>query len=183
MGNYKQNILLFLLITFSVYCAISIGKSWDEGAELIKGKITLDYLFSLGEINNKNYYREYYSTVYLSSLYLLTKIFPTQYQIEASHLVNLFFSLSIIFAIGKFSKEMFNKNIGKIAFLVLFFYPLFFGHMAMNNKDLILALAHVWIFYLILRYLKLQSIQKKETNILFLLEYWQLQPQVSNWFF
>ena len=66
MSKNNQKILLYLLISFSLYCAIIIGKSWDEGAELIKGKVVLDYLFSLGEIDNKNFYREYYSPIYLS---------------------------------------------------------------------------------------------------------------------
>ena len=161
MSKNNQKILLFFLALFSFYCAITIGQSWDEGAELFKGKVTLDYLLSLGEIDIKNYYREYYSTAYWSLLYLLTKIFPTNYQIEASHIINLFFSLSVIFGIGKLSKELFNEKVGKITFLILFFYPIFFGHMAMNNKDIVLALSHVWITYLIFRYFKKQNIKEK----------------------
>ena len=167
MNKTKQKILLFFLFYFTIYCAIIIGQSWDEGAELHKGKVTLDYLFSLGEINNKSSYREYYSPIYLSLLYLLTKIFPAQYQIEASHIINLIFSISVIFGLGKLSKELFNEKVGKLSFLILFFYPIFFGHMAMNNKDIILALSHVWIIYLIFRYLKMQNIKGKRTNTSF----------------
>ena len=87
----------------------------------------------------------------------MTQIFPSKYQIESSHLINLIFSLSAIFAIGKVSKELFNKKVSKIVFLILFFYPVFFGQMGFNPKDTILAFCHVWIFYSILKYLKNQT--------------------------
>ena len=161
MSKNNHKILLSLLIIFSSYCAIIIGKSWDEGAELYKGKVILDYFFSLGEVDKYYWGRENYSTIYWSILYFLTKIFPPQYQIQASHIINLIFSISVVFAIGKLCKELFNEKIGKLSFLILFFYPIFFGHMAMNNKDMILALSHVWITYLIFRYLKKQNIKAK----------------------
>ena len=50
---------------------------------------------------------------------------------------------------------------GKVIFIILFFYPIFFGHMSINSKDTILAFSHVWMVYLILRYLKKQNIKKK----------------------
>ena len=93
MSKNNQKILLSFLIIFSFYCAITIGRSWDEGSELLKGKVTLDYLLSLGEVDNKSiltgYNREGYSTIYWSLLYFLTQIFPPQYQIQASHIINL----------------------------------------------------------------------------------------------
>ena len=119
MSKKKQIILLFFLFSFSTYCAISIGQSWDEGFHLYQGKITLDYLFSLGRIDKDISYREFYSPFYWSIQYLLTKIFPLKYQIEASHLINLFFSLGTVIGIGKISKELFNKDVGKIIFLIL----------------------------------------------------------------
>ena len=164
MSKKKQIILLFFLFSFSTYCAISIGQSWDEGFHLYQGKITLDYLFSLGRIDKDISYREFYSPFYWSIQYLLTKIFPLKYQIEASHFINLIFSLGVIFAIGKLSKELFNEKVSKIVFLVLFFYPVFFGHMGFNPKDTILAFSHVWIFYSILKYLKNQT-NRYVTNI------------------
>jgi len=127
----------------------------------VQGKITLDYLFSLGKIDKDIIYREYYSSIYWSLLYFVTEIFPAKYQIEVSHLTNLIFSLGVIFGIGKVVKELFNKKVGEIVFIILFFYPIFFGHMSINNKDTILAFSHVWIIYLILRYLKKQSIREK----------------------
>jgi hypothetical protein len=134
----------------------------------MQGKITLDYLFSLGNIDietarpsSKIDYGKYYSTFYWSFLYFITEIFPSKYETEVNHLVNLIFSLSAIFGIGKVTKELFNKKVSKIIFIILFFYPIFFGHMSINNKDTILAFSHVWMVYLILRYLKNQEIKKK----------------------
>ena len=53
MIKKKQKILLFFLFAFSIYCALTISQSWDEEAHLIQGKTTLDYLFSLGKIENE----------------------------------------------------------------------------------------------------------------------------------
>ena len=121
----------------------------------------MDYLFSFGKIDKDIVYREIYSTIYWSLNYLITELFPLRYQMEVSHLVNLTFSLGAIFGAAKLSKELFNKKLGKIVFIILFFYPIFFGHMPINNKDNIIAFSHIWMVYLILRYLKKQNINKK----------------------
>ena len=111
MSKKKQIILFFFLFLFSFYCAVTFGQSWDEGFHLMQGKIAFDYLFSFGRIDKDIFYREFYSPIYWSIQYLFTQIFPSKYQIESSHLINLIFSLSAIFAIGKVSKELFNKKV------------------------------------------------------------------------
>ena len=88
-------------------------------------------------------------------------MFPSNYEIEVSHLVNLFFSILTIFGVRKLCKELFNDKIGKLAFLILFFYPIFFGHMGFNNKDTILAFSHIWITYFLFLYIKKQNIKDK----------------------
>ena len=125
MSKHNQKILIFFLFLFSLYCALIIGESWDERFHLIQGKIITSYLFSLGKINTDILYRENYSAIYWSLSFLLTNIFPSKYQIEASHLINLAFSISTIIGIGKISSELFNKKVAKITFLILFFYPIF----------------------------------------------------------
>ena len=177
-NNKSQKFLLFLLLAFSIYCSINLGKSWDEGFHILQGKVTLNYLLSFGRIDEYIFYREYYSTLYWTLKYFFTQIFPHSYQIEATHLINLVFSLSAIIGTGKLSRELFNKNIGKIVFIILFFYPTFFGHMAFNGKDNILAFCHVWIFYLVLRYLKNQNISDKKNNYIFYLAFYVL-PQLA----
>ena len=77
ISKKKQKILLFFLFSFSIYCALIIGKSWDEGFHLIQGRVALNYLLSLGRINEDLFYREYYSPIYWSLQYLLTQILPS----------------------------------------------------------------------------------------------------------
>ena len=169
MIKNKQKILLFFLFGFSIYSALTVGESSDEIYNLSHGKATLEYLFSMGKINNQIYYGEFYSPIYWTILYLFSKISPLSYQVEVTHLINLFFSFFVIFGIGKLTEELFNRKVGQITFLVLFFYPILFGHMAFNNKDIIIALCHVWIFYLILKYLKKQNIKEKANNYVLLI--------------
>ena len=171
MSKKKNFILLFLLVVFSVYCALSVGETWDQKDNLLRGKITLDYFFSIGKIDNYILLRENYSTIYWSFVYLITKIFHSQYQIEITNLVNLFFSICAICGINKLCKELFNDKIGKITFIILFFYPIFFGHMAFNTKDVILAFGHIWIIYLLIRYLKKQNIEDKRTKYVYYLAF------------
>ena len=164
MNKTKKNYLFFFLIIFSTYCAISIGQAWDEGHLLLQGEIVAKYLLTLGRIDKELFIREYYSPIYYSLKYLLLQAFPIKYHIEASHLINLFFALGTIIGIKKISKELFNDRVGTIVFLILFFYPAYHGHMGFNSKDTIIALCHVWIFYLSIRYLKKQHIKNKAVN-------------------
>ena len=95
MSKKKKYIPLVILITFSVYCSLTVGQSLDEQYNLNLGKTTLDYLFSLGKIDKDIAYAEYYSTIYWSFLYLITELFPSKYETSVSHLVNLFFSIGL----------------------------------------------------------------------------------------
>ena len=164
MIKTKQKILFLFLIIFSIYCALTIGQGWDEEALITQGKIAINYLLSLGKIEIDIFRREYYSPIYYSLKFLLIQIFPIKYQIEASHIINLIFSLFAIIGIKKISKKLFNENVGKIVFLILFFYPIFFGHMAFNSKDTIVAFSHVWIFYLSIQYVNKQNIKHKANS-------------------
>jgi 4-amino-4-deoxy-L-arabinose transferase-like glycosyltransferase len=170
MSKKKNIILLIILFTFSVYCALTIGESWDQKDNLLRGKITLDFLFSLGKIDNDIIYREYYSTIYWSLLYFITKIFP-HFEIQITNLINLFFSICTIFGLKKLCTELFNDKVAKITFIILFFYPLFFGHMGFNTKDIILAFSHIWIVYLLLIYLKKQNINDKRNKYVYYLAF------------
>ena len=40
MSREKQRILIFFLIIFSIYYALTIGVAWDEEYHIIQGKIT-----------------------------------------------------------------------------------------------------------------------------------------------
>ncbi len=164
MIKTKKNFLFLLLILFSTYCALVIGKGWDEGHLLKQGQIAFNYLFSLGRIEEDLFRREFYSPIYYSIKYLFIQIFPLKYHLEASHLINMIFSFGVIIGIKKLTKEFFNEKISIITFLILFFYPIFNGHMGFNSKDTIVALCHVWIFYLCIQYIKNQYDKEKSNN-------------------
>ena len=170
MINKKyEKILIYLLIFFSFYSAVIVGRSWDEGYHLLLGKITLEYLFSLGKIDKELFYRENYSSFFWSFQYLITQIFPSKFEIEISHITNLIVSIGTIFGLSKLSRELFNKNVGRISFLILFFYPIFFGHMGFNSKDTILAFSHIWITYLLFKYIKNQNNYEKRNKYVILI--------------
>lgn len=155
MFKSNKNILFGVLILFAAYCSISIGYSWDDTTLSKQGKITLNYLFSLGRIETDEIFRrEFYSPIYYTLKYLFVQIFPINYQKEVGHLINLAFSIAAIIGLKKLCSFLFNKKIGIIAFFLLFFFPAFFGHMGFNSKDTIIAFCHIWIFYLTLKYIK-----------------------------
>ena len=158
MLKSKKKVLFLILIIFSSFCAISIGYSWDEGFLIRQGEITANYLLSLGLVDPDNLFRrEFYSPIYYSIRYLLVQAFPVTYQLEAGYLFNMVFSITAIVGIKKICEELFNRNIGMIVFIILFFFPAFFGHMGMNPKDTIIAFCHIWIFYFTIRYIKLNK--------------------------
>ena len=65
MIKIRQKILFFFLICFSIYCALSVGQVWDEEFLVSQGRITLNYLFSLGRVDEDILLREYYSPILL----------------------------------------------------------------------------------------------------------------------
>ena len=157
----KKNLIVFFLFFFSLYCSLIIGQSWDESYHTNLGKRNLVYLFSLGRVESYLGYSQYYSSLYWSLQYFFSQLFIYKYQTEINHLINLLFSFSAIFALYRIGKQLFNKSIAQILFLLLLFYAPFFGHMGLNPKDTILAFCHLWIFSLVLSYLKSKNNKKK----------------------
>ena len=172
MKNKIDNYILYSLILFSVYCAVIIGISWDELDHLAEGNRRLKYLFSFGSYDYLDYRDrlgwEFYPGFYHTLSTFVTKMFPKKYEIETLHLINWSFSIFTIFGISKISSELFNKKVGRIVFLLCFFNPIFFGHIAINQKDMIIAFANIWSTYLILRYLKNQQIDEKRNRYVIL---------------
>ena len=161
---------LFFLIIFVFYCAVIIGSSWDEVFAMTRGKERLKYLFSLGAYNS--YYNpiseEFSPGFYHTLAIFFTKMFPTKYEIETFHIINSLFSILTVFGIYKISSIIFNKTDGKIIFLLCFLNPIFFGHMAMNSKDTIIAFANIWTTYVFLRYLQNQRFNNNCTRYIVL---------------
>jgi hypothetical protein len=166
----RQKGIFFFLITFSIYCALNLGLTWDEDFLIYtQGKRTADYLFSIGKINQDIFRGEYYSPIYYTIKYILINVFPISFRVEASYLINLFFSFLVIIGVKKLCELFFNKDVGKIVFLVLFFYPAFFGHMAFNSKDTLIAFCHIWIFYFLVDYIKKGNHDQKSINNFYLI--------------
>ena len=158
-------IFLLTLILYSLFCALQLGYTWDVLFYYEIGKERLDYLFSLGankvdEPDHGKYLNGAYNTISA----FIVQFFPRKYILEVIYIVNLSFSTLAIFGIYKITKELFNRQIGQITFLICFFNPIFFGHMAMNSMDTIIAFANIWCFYEILRYLKYQQDKKRRNN-------------------
>ncbi len=142
----------YLLVFYGIYCAISLGTSWDEKYYQIIGKINLDYLLSFGLLD-ENFDQKYrYSTLYWSLSSLLSQVVPNKYSIEIHHLINTLFGFLTIIGVYKITKKLFSTNVAKTISVFLFFIPFFFGHFAINNKDTIITFAHVWIVYYLIKY-------------------------------
>ena len=81
MFKSKQKIIFYSLILFSTYSAITLGQTWDEGHLTKQGQITINYLLSLGRLDENIFRREYYSPIYYSLKYLFLQTFPIKYQV------------------------------------------------------------------------------------------------------
>jgi hypothetical protein len=160
-------VILFILIVYSIYCSLIVGKSWDAEYHYNQGKVVFQYLLSFGRIKKEYFYHEYYSPIYWFFQFFFSQLFPSKYKVEVIHAFNLLISILTIFGYSKLISEFFNKFLSKIFFLVLFFYPIFFGHMSFNPKDIVVAGCHVWFFYLVIRYLKNQSKVKKTEKYIY----------------
>ncbi len=159
--NFRLGIIS-ILIMFSYYCSLSIGISWDELFEINRGQERLKYLFSLGSydvapVQNEKYYPGLYSTIAA----FVSNIMPKKYIYETYHLINNTFSILTIFGLYRLSKLLFNENIAFISLIILFLNPTFFGHMAMNPKDTIIAFSLVWLTLTLFRYLAYQKNKNK----------------------
>ena len=161
---------IVILFIFVFYCALTIGIPWDEGFEITRGKERLKYLLSLGSYKIYwDYQSEEFNPGFYSTLAIfITNMFPKKFENEIFHLTNSLFSILTVFGIYKISSILFNKKVGKIIFLLCFLNPIFFGHMAMNSKDTIIAFAHVWSTYILLRYLQKQNSSNNCNSYIFL---------------
>ena len=164
------NVFLYSLILFSIYSAITIGFAWDESAVIEIGKLRLKYLLSLGSIEYKPLsFSHYYPGTYPVIAIFITQLFQKSYELEVLHILNTFIGISAIFGISKIAREFFNKKIGYIVFLISFFNPIFFGHMAINERDLVIAFCNIWMSYALIRYFKYHYIKEKRNKYVLIL--------------
>ena len=165
MEKRSENLILFFLIIFAVYCSLTLGMSWDEPYHYYNGKNRLKYLFSFGKYEYRDlsifFTAPYFPGFYDTLSAFISQMIPRKYEVQTHHLINLFFSFLTIFGISKITGRLFNKKVGKIVFLISFLNPIFFGHMSINPKDTIIAFSNVWATYFIIRYLQTQQINIK----------------------
>ena len=163
----QETKIKILLVVYTLFCSFKIGLSWDENFYHQTGSINLKYLLSFGQIDEPFPSRYRYSTLYWSSLSFITQMFPKRFSIEVYHILNSFFGLMTIVGLYKLNKILFNKYIAKISAIFLFFIPFFYGHFAINFKDIILAFSHVWIIYYIYKYVFFDYNFKKNLILIF----------------
>ena len=170
MTKQVNTLILCSLVLFLIYCSLKIGIHWDELNIIQFGNDRLKYLFSFGE--NEDYAKQwnsrFYPGAYSTIAIFFTKFFPTKYELEVLRIINIIFGFSAIIGITKITEELFNKNIGKITFVICFLNPHFFGHIIMNERDLIVAFCNIWSTYLIIKYIRKQNIEKKRNKIILL---------------
>ena len=147
--------------------------AWDEPYFYEIGINRLKYVLSFGNYEYQDF--SHGSNVYqFPGFYdtltaFISQIIPRKYEIEIHHLINLFFSFTTILGITKITKSLFNSKVSKIVFLILFFNPIYFGHMSINTKDIIIAFSNVWTTYFIIRYLQTQSSEIKRKHFTMLI--------------
>ena len=93
-----------------------------------------------------------FSTLYWSLSSLLSQLAPQKYSIEIHHIINTFFGLLIFLGVYQVTKQIFNKSVAKNFCFFSFLFPFFFGHLAINNKDIIITFAHIWIINYLIKY-------------------------------
>ena len=166
----SQFFFLFIIFIFGCYCALTIGKSWDTFHFINAGKERLKYLLSLGLVDNEEPINPaVYPAIYNTLSAFVLQLFPRKFELEVFHLIN--FSVSFLTAIGvyKISKKLFNKEIGRCAFLIFILLPIFFGHTAINDRDTIVTFCNIWTTYYVFQYLKFNSNKKYIFHLGFLL--------------
>ena len=159
----KKNIELVtisLLILYSIYCSIIIGPSWDEFYHYKNGENIFKYIFSFGSREYVSANFKFHFGLYDFLATFFSKNFTSNYIIESHHIFNLIFSILSVFGVYQISKILFNRAVAKIAFVVCFLNPIYFGHFSINPKDTIIAFCYIWIFCISIKYLINQNNSK-----------------------
>jgi len=161
------NIIIFFFIFFGIFNSLILDISWDEQFHYDLGKNTFNYLTSLGTKFESIKGSEFSSKIYWTIQYIFTLFFSKNYSLQINHLFNFFFSVAAIIGFVKFFEQFFFKQkiLSSIIFIIIFIYPVIFGHLSINPKDTIVFFAHSWCSYLLIRYLKKK---KEEINYKFI---------------
>lgn len=166
MINQKKNYYFFLLIVvllYGIYCSVEIGKSWDTFHFINIGKERLTYLLWFGM---KSYTEDFSSAAYPAIYNILSApillFFPSKFELEIFHLTNFLISFLTSVGVYKFTKKLLNKKIAIYTFFIFITFPIFFGHMSINDRDTIIVFSNIWIAFYSLQYLKLNKRKNKK---------------------
>ena len=165
---FKKNSLSLLFIILASYAYLTsllIGISFDELFVIARGEERLKYLYSLGNSKITYDHNQFFPGLYDTIAIFFTQLFPKKYTISSLHLVNTTFSILTLIGTYKLSKLIFNKVVAIIFILIIYFNPIFFGHMAMNSKDTIIVFSFVWLLVTFLKYLKYQNNPTKHKKL------------------
>ena len=155
--------VITLGIFFSIYCIIYSGLSYDQIFHIENGERRLKYLFSLGKYDYYDIlHLRYYPGLYDTISALLASAFPRGFYYEGFYIINFFTGLLGIFGLKKVIKFFFGNTVSKIFFIMSVFSPIFFGHLAINPKDTIIATANFWVLYYVIKYLKAETITARK---------------------
>ena len=167
MINQKKNYYFFLLIIiflYGIYCSINIGKSWDTFHFVNIGKERLSYLLQLGTNSSteENFSSLAYPAIYNTLSAFILMIFPIKFELEIFHLTNFLISFLTSIGVYKFTKKLLNQKIAIYTFFIFITFPIFFGHMSINDRDTIIVFSNIWIAFYTLQYLKLNKEKNKK---------------------
>tara|TARA_B100001121_G_scaffold170030_1_gene148450 strand:+ start:2307 stop:3902 length:1596 start_codon:yes stop_codon:yes gene_type:complete len=167
--NVLEFFILFIFVLYAYYSSIISGISWDEFFVFNRGEERLKYLFSFG--NSKITYdqNEFFPGLNDSLAVFFTQLFPRNFEYVSLHIFNTSVSMLTLFGTYQLFKFLLNKRISKIIFLILFFNPIFFSHMAINSKDTLISFSFVWLLLYFLKYLKHQGDKFKSKKIIYAL--------------
>ena len=146
---------IVLMILFAWWSSLSIGLSSDEYFHHINGLVRYKFLVSFGEIQkfefrNNQFYPGLYDTIsyaFGQIFFLINKKFYVNNIDVVMHFVNISFSTLSILGLYLITQKLFNKKIALLTSLLTLLNPFFFGHMGINQKDIIVFFAFIWACY------------------------------------
>jgi tetratricopeptide (TPR) repeat protein len=151
--------VLFALITMCVL-SFDFGISWDARRHNQYGYQMLNYFTTMGDdtaclaenspINEFRYYGEHFNVI-AAFFNTYVKVFD---EFETRHLLNALYGfLAMLFA-ALAAKEIGNWRTGLLAFLAIYFSPVFFGHSMNNPTDIPFAAGCAMAVYYLIKILK-----------------------------
>jgi len=153
----------FFLFSYAIFYAFKLGITSDAGFYIDVGKNRLDYLLSLGQMNEKSHiYQLAFPAIYLTVTAFVLSFFPQSIEVQVFYIFN--FTISLIGVIGfyKLSKLLFNKEIAVYSFIFLLLFAPFFGHMLINGRDTTLLACNIWITFFSLKYFEFDLVKNKK---------------------